>query len=124
KVVVALAETMPGFQELVRMRPVLRIIDDDELARRKRQRIGKRLWLGTRQRDRHLDYLHITAQLQRANCRQRFVIVALANQLYLQLRAWPDKPAERDQKLRHDRRFLVERDEHRIDRHVLRVLGL
>src|SRR5690606_12648062 len=77
------SETRMGGGQLVRVRPVLGIIERDELAAAERKRIGERLRLGTRQARRDLDDLDARMQAVRAQRGKCLTVVRLADDLDL-----------------------------------------
>ena len=57
-----LLERGEGFAQLIALRPVLGVIDDEIFAAGERQRIIERLWLGARVKVRHHHYLDIARE--------------------------------------------------------------
>ncbi len=80
-----LAERRSGPAQLVALRPVLRVEDDDEIAARKGERVGERLRLGARPAGRHDDHLELRPGDRSRHRRARLQIVLLDDQEYLQL---------------------------------------
>ena len=100
------------------MRPVLGIVEHDEFAADRGQRIGQRFRLGSRIHCGDLDDFHAGPHRLHADGGQCRLVVRLADQFDLQLAARPHQPSDGDQQLRHHLGFLVESDDHRVDGHV------
>ena len=113
-------EFAPGAQQLPRMRLVLGVVERDEFASGQGKCIGERLGLGARPEYRNPHHFHVRGQRLGVQRCERRDIVFLADQLYLELAAWPVDPPERRDEFRHHGRLAVERDEHGIDRQVRR----
>ena len=109
------AEGMKRAAKLVALRPVLGIVNHNEFAARKRQRVVQRLRLGARRDIRHHDDFDIAGK---AECPRRLDgawVRRFEDELDIELSRWPVDAGQRFDEARQHVRLAVERHEDRVD---------
>src|SRR5690606_3006254 len=82
-------ECLPCLQQLIRMRTIFRIINRNQFTASEVQGIVQCLWLGTWPTGWHDNKLELGRQASLSDLLDRFPVIALANQLYVQLARRP-----------------------------------
>ena len=112
----SLLERGDGFAQLVALRSVLGVIDDEIFAAGERQRIVERLWLGARVKVRHHHDLDIAREIEAARYRDRLDVDRLQDQLDVELRSRIVEARERGGERGEHIGLAVQRHEDGVDR--------
>ena len=121
EIVAAGAERLQGAAQLVRLRPVLGVVDHREGAARERQRDVERFRLGARAWRRHRDHRDRDAVVAGGDRGARFAIVGLDRDDHVEFFGRIIEPLDRRQQSVDRRGFAVERGDDGIDRQ--RIVG-
>lgn len=108
-----------GGAQLIRMGSIFRIVDDDEFAAHRGQRVIQRFGLRPWMRDRHPDDFELGGEVCGLEGGDGGVVVRLADQLDVEFGRRPVQLLQRRHELACDLGLFVERNENRIDRQHL-----